>query len=169
MVPTELFLLSLREERPARVRGTAVFMTSNPGGIPNSLVHYFKHAKTLHEQVILLTVQVQHSPEVAEGERLAELIHLGEGFVSIRAHYGFMEEPDIPALMAHLTNSGVELNVSDVSFFLGRESLVFTGTSGMSLARKFFFKFLSQNAVAASSFFRLPPGRVVELGAQIEI
>jgi KUP system potassium uptake protein len=169
MVPTDLFLSSLREERPARVRGTAVFMTSNPGGIPNSLVHYFKHAKTLHEQVILLTVQVQHSPEVAEGHRLAELIHLGEGFVSIRAHYGFMEEPDIPALMAHLTDRGVELNLSDVSFFLGRESLVFTGTSGMSLARKFFFKFLSQNAVAASSFFRLPPGRVVELGAQIEI
>ncbi|MBI5535522.1 MAG: KUP/HAK/KT family potassium transporter [Deltaproteobacteria bacterium] len=169
MLPTDLFLSSIRVENPIRVQGTAVFMTSNPGGIPHSLIHYFKHAKSLHEQVILLTVQTRHVPEVPEEQRITEITELGEGFLWVHAAWGYMEGPDIPSLMARVKASGVHINLDDVSFFLGRESLVFTGSSGMSLLRKLFFKVLSQNAVPASAFFRLPPGRVVELGIQVEI
>jgi KUP system potassium uptake protein len=169
MLPTELFLASIRQEKPIRVQGTAVFMTSNPGGVPHSLIHYFKNTKSLHQRVVLLTVHTRHVPEVPDAERLEEVSVLGEGFVWVRAAYGYMESPDIPALMKRVEREGVDVRTDDVSYFLGRESLLFTGSSGMSLPRKLLFKVLSQNAVPASAFFQLPPGRVVELGIQVEI
>ena len=168
MLPTEAFLASLHAERPPRVKGTAVFMTSNPG-VPHSLIHYFKHAKTLHERVVFLTVQTRHVPEVAEEQRVAEVTDLGEGCYGAQVVYGFMESPDIPKIIRGLKARGVAIDLGDVSYFLGRESLVFTGSAKMSTPRKMFFKLLSQNAMAASAFFKLPPGRVIELGVQIEL
>jgi len=169
MLPIDLFLSSVQLEKPIRVQGTAVFMTGNRGGIPHSLVHYFKHAKCLHQRVILLTVQTLHVPEVPDAERVAEISELGEGFIWVQASYGFMESPDIPALMQGMRQRGVDVSAEETSYFLGRESLLFSGDSGMSLLRKLFFKTLSQNAVPASAFFQLPPGRVVELGVQVGI
>jgi KUP system potassium uptake protein len=155
-------------EKPHRVKGTAVFMTSNPG-VPPSLTHYFKHAKTLHEKIIFLTVQTKHVPDVPESERITEVTDHGEGLYSAKIVYGFMETPDIPKILGAMNEQGVTIDARDVSYFLGRESLVFTGKSSMTLPRKIFFKMMSQNAVAASAFFKLPPGRVIELGMQIEI
>ena len=169
-MPIDLFLASVKEEKPPRVRGTAVFMTSNPGA-PPALIHYFKHAKTLHENIVFLTVQTKHVPEVAPDERLVDVVSYGEGFYGAKILYGFVETPDIPKILGGLKEHGIAIQEDDLSFFLGRESLVFQprGPSKMSLVRKIFFKFLSQNAVTASAFFRLPPGRVVELGMQVEI
>jgi KUP system potassium uptake protein len=168
MLPIDAFLESLKLEKPVRVKGTAVFMTSN-AGVPNSLLHYYKHAKSLHEKVVLLTVQTRHVPEVPDAERFAEVTPLGEGFFVAKVVYGFMEVPDIPKIIGALKKHGVAVDLGDLSFFLGRESMVFTGGAKMSLPRKMFFKFLSQNAIAASAFFKLPPGRVIELGVQVEI
>ena len=167
-LPVDLFLESIRTERPPRVKGVAVFMTSNPG-VPPSLTHYFKHAKTLHETILFLTVATKHVPEVPEVDRIAEVKSLGEGLWSAKVVYGFMESPDIPRVLGSLNEHGLAIDAPEVSYFLGRESLVFTGKSGMSLPRKASFKVMSQNAVAASAFFRLPPGRVIELGMQVEI
>jgi KUP system potassium uptake protein len=167
-LPMDLFLSSVKEEKPVRVPGTAVFMTSNPGA-PHSLIHYFKHAKALHERIVFLTVQTKHVPIVPEGQRIEEVIDHGEGIVAAKIVLGFMETPDIPRTMVQLASSGVSVDLDDLSFFLGRESLVFTGKSTMSRPRKVFFKFLGNNAVPASAFFRLPPGRVIELGIQIEL
>ena len=167
-MPLDLFLSSLKIEKPHRVKGTAVFMTSNPGA-PPALIHYFKHSKTLHERIILLTVQTRHVPEIADADRLTDVIDHGEGIYSAKLVYGFMEMPNIPRMLGRMRAYGVDIEENDLSFFLGRESLVFTGKSTMSLPRKVFFKILSQNATAASTFFRLPPGRVVELGIQVEI
>lgn len=167
-LPMDLFLSSVKEEKPVRVKGTAVFMTSNPGA-PHSLIHFFKHAKALHQRIVFLTVQTKHVPTIPEDKRISEVIDYGEGIVGAKVILGFMETPDIPKTMAQLKSAGVEIDLNDLSFFLGRESLVFTGKSKMSLPRKVFFKFLSNNAVPASAFFRLPPGRVIELGIQIEI
>jgi KUP system potassium uptake protein len=167
-MPMEMLLSSLKIEKPYRVKGTAVFMTSNAGA-PLSLVHYFKHAKTLHERVIFLTVQTKHVPEIAEDVRIAEVTEYGEGLFGAKVNYGFMESPDIPSVLRRMKEFGIDIDVRDLSFFLGREALVYTGSSRMTLTRKVFFKFLSQNAVPASAFFRLPPGRVIELGIQIEI
>jgi KUP system potassium uptake protein len=167
-LPMDLFLTSLDEEKPPRVKGTAVFMTSNPG-VPPSLTHYFKHSKTLHETIIFLTVQTKHVPEVPERERIYDVVDYGKGLHGAKIQYGFMETPDIPQILGTMNKHGVKVDPKDVSYFLGRESLVFTGKSNMSLPRKVFFKMMSQNAVAASAFFKLPPGRVIELGMQIEI
>ena len=167
-LPIDLFLSSLRDHAPPRVDGTAVFMTSNPGA-PPSLMHYFKHAKTLHRHVVFLTVQTLHVPEVREADRVAEVSELGEGCWSVKVRYGFMDTPDVMRVMSRVKERGVPVDENDLSFFLGRESLVFTGKSSFSLPRKAFFRFLSQNSLPASAFFRLPPGRVVELGMQVEI
>jgi KUP system potassium uptake protein len=167
-LPMDLFLASLKEEKPVRVKGTAVFMTSNAGA-PHSLIHYFKHAKALHQRIVFLTVQTKHVPSITEDQRITEIIDYGDGMFGAKVQLGFMETPDIPKTMARMKEFGVDVDLNDLSFFLGRESLVFTGKTSMSLPRKIFFKFLSNNAVPASAFFRLPPGRVIELGIQIEI
>jgi KUP system potassium uptake protein len=114
-------------------------------------------------------VQTKHVPEVKDAERLVSVTDYGEGLHGATVVYGFMETPDIPKIIGGMNAHGVEVDPNDVSYFLGRESLVFTGKSRMSLPRKVFFKMMSQNAVAASAFFKLPPGRVVELGMQVEI
>jgi len=167
-LPLDMFLSSLEQEAPHRVPGTAVFMTSNPG-VPPALMHYFKHAKTLHENILLLTVQTRHVPEITDAERIVDVVSHGHGLHGATIVYGFMESPDIPKVLGAMKAHGLDIEPNDVSFFLGRESLVFTGGSGMSLPRKAFFKVMSQNAVAASAFFKLPPGRVIELGMQVEI
>jgi KUP system potassium uptake protein len=167
-LPMDLFLSSVKEEKPVRVKGTAVFMTSNAGA-PHSLIHFFKHAKALHENVVFLTVQTLPVPNVAETDRITDVVGYGDGFHGAKIVLGFMESPDIPETLARLRDYGITVATNDVSFFLGRESLVFTGKASMSLPRKLFFKFLSNNAVPASAFFKLPPGRVIELGIQIEI
>ena len=167
-LPVELFLESLRAEAPTRVRGTAVFMTGNVG-IPPALIHYFKHAKTLHDRIVLLTVQTEGAPEVGEASRVVEVVDHGLGLFGAKVAYGFMESPDIPKALGRLAEHGLSIDAADVSFFLGRETLVFTGNTPMSLPRKALFKTLSQNAMPASSFYRLPPGRVIELGMQIEL
>ena len=167
-LPMDLFLSSVKEEKPHRVNGTAVFMTSNPG-VPNALIHYFKHAKTLHKKVVFLTVQTKHVPDVRDDERITGVTDYGEGFFGATVIYGFVESPDIPKVITQLPKYGIDVDLNDLSFFLGRETLVFTGQSKMSVPRKMFFKILSQNAMSASAFFKLPPGRVVELGVQVEI
>ena len=167
-LPMDLFLSSVKQEKPVRVKGTAVFMSSNVGA-PHSLIHFFKHAKALHQRIIFLTVQTKHVPSVPEEERITDVVEYGEGMFGAKVVLGFMETPDIPKTMSRMKEFGVDVDLNDMSFFLGRESLVFTGKSKLSLPRKVFFKFLSNNAIPASAFFRLPPGRVIELGIQIEI
>jgi KUP system potassium uptake protein len=167
-LPIELFLTSIAAEDPLRVRGTAVFMTSN-NGAPHTLMHYFKHAKSLHQRIVFLTVRTKHVPIVPEEQRIVDVVEYGSGCFGATVVLGFMETPDIPKVMREMANFGVEVDVNDISYFLGRESLVFTPGGAMSLPRKMFFKFLSNNSVPASTFFRLPPGRVIELGIQIEM
>ena len=167
-LPIDLFLASLAVEKPLRVPGTAVFMTSN-NGAPHSLIHYFKHAKSLHQRVVFLTVRTKHVPTVADEQRIVDIVDYGSGVFAATIVLGFMETPNIPETMREMAKFGVEVDVNDMSFFLGRESLVFNRGGSMSLVRKMFFKFLSNNSVPASTFFRLPPGRVIELGIQIEM
>ena len=167
-LPMDVFLASVKQENPLRVKGTAVFMTSNAGA-PHSLIHYFEHAKALHERIVFLTVQTQHVPVVPDDKRITDVVNYGSGMFGAKVVLGFMETPDIPKTMGQMKQFGVDVDLDDLSFFLGRESLVFTGRTKMSLPRKVFFKFLSNNAVPASAFFRLPPTRVVELGIQIEM
>jgi len=164
----ELFIESLRARPPIRVPGTAVFMHRNPDGIPSSLLHSLKHYKALHERVILLTIQSEEVAHVSAAERFA-VEELGEGIHRVKARYGYMEDIDVPALLERTSEKGLVVAPMDTTYFLGRETLVVTKRpSGMMQWREKIFASMMRNAESAARFFRLPPNRVVELGAQIE-
>ncbi len=167
-LPMELFMDDVRSTQPHRVKGTAVFMTSNPEGAPPVLLHHFKHNKVLHEKVVMLSVQTRHVPEVPASERL-EVRELGLGFWQITASYGFMQTPDVLEVLRLANARGLGVEVEGASFYLGRETLLTTGRAGMARWRKVLFAFLSRNARPANMFFNIPPNRVVELGTQIEL
>jgi KUP system potassium uptake protein len=166
-LPLDTFLQSLQKNPPLRVRGTAVFMTSNVGGVPVVLLHHLKHNKMLHETVILLSVQTRGIPEVGADHNLS-FEPLGQGFYRIVANYGFMQSPNIPEVLAQAAARGVAIPPMDTSYYLGRERLVLTGHAKMSRWRKGLFALMSRNARSATEFFQIPPNRVIELGAQIE-
>lgn len=167
-LPFDLFLQSLATTPLTRVPGSAVFMFRRAGATPPSLLHNIKHNKILHERLVLLSIQTEEVPYV-ETESRAEIMDHGQGIFGITARYGFMEDPDIPALLASLQLEGVSFAPENTSYFLGRETLIATKRPGMSIWRERLFGWMSRNALPAAYFFRLPPNRVVELGAQIEL
>jgi KUP system potassium uptake protein len=159
----ELFVKSLKVRPPLRVPGTAVFMHRGVEGVPPALLHSLKHYKAMHEKVILLTIIPEEVSHLGGEERMT-VQDLGEGLFRVVARYGFMEEPDVPALLAELKTPPM-----DTTYFLGRETLIVTKRpSGMAQWREKLFAWMTRNAESAVRFFRLPPNRVVELGAQIE-
>jgi KUP system potassium uptake protein len=169
----DLFLPDLARKKPARVPGTAVFMTSNLGVVPAVLLHHLKHNKVLHERVVLVSILTEEVPSVPERERVVSDA-LGEGFYRVVAHYGFMETPDVPKLLESLPqrpppNVAISINPMDTTFYLGRETLLPTGPGTIWRWRKRLFIIMARNSATASSFFGLPPNRVVELGAQIQL
>jgi KUP system potassium uptake protein len=169
-LPLPLFLEDCERMKPHRVQGTAVFMTSNPDAAPPVLLHHFKHNKVLHEQVVCLSIATRHVPEVPPTERLEYVKDLGNGIFQVRALYGFMQTPNALEIMTLCAQKGLETKFDDTSFFLGRETLVITKKKGtMAFWRKVLFSFLSRNARPATAFFQIPPNRVVEFGAQIEL
>jgi len=167
-LPMDLFLGDLQERTLPRVKGTAVFMTGNPDGAPVVLLHHIKHNKALHEQVVLLSVVTDRVPEVPPDRRV-QVKELGQGFFQVIAHYGFMQSPNVPDVIRRCKVAGLKTAEGDISYFLGRETLLTSGKSGLARWRKMLFGFLSRNARPATSFFGIPPNRVVEMGAQIEL
>jgi KUP system potassium uptake protein len=166
----EQFVKSLRARPPLRVPGTAVFMHRNPEVIPPALLHSLKHYKALHQQVILLTIVNEEVAHLRDDERLV-IDDVGEGIYRVDGRYGFMEEADIPALLERVAETAkLTLPPMDTTYFLGRETLIVTSRSGgMATWREKVFASMMRNAESAARFFRLPPNRVVELGAQIEL
>jgi len=168
-LPLELFLEDLRRREPRRVPGTAVFLASNPVGTPPALLHHFKHNQILHEQVVLLSIVVREDvPATNKAERV-HVEELGEGFFRVQARYGFMETPNVPDALRQAWRQGLTTDPATTSFILGRETLLTSGKGRMMKWRKSLFRFLSRNAEPATAYFGLPPGRVVELGMQVEL
>ena len=167
-IPTEVFLKDIGNYKPQRIAGTAVFMSISPEGIPHTLLHHFKHNEALHERILLLSILSAETPNVAIEERV-RIENLGLGFYRITATYGFMESPDMPEILELLEARGMPVDVYSTSFYMGRETMTATGTAPMARWRKILFIFLSRNAWNATSFFKLPPDRVVELGNHVEI
>jgi len=168
LLPTKLFIADVGEHRPHRVPGAAVFMSSNPDGIPIVLLHHWKHNQVLHETVVLLSILSEPIPEVSDKARMS-VTDLGRGFFQITAHYGFMETPNVPHIMKLAAADGVPYRPERTSYFLGRETLLTTGDSKMFRWRKALFSFISRNARSATQYFGIPPDRVVELGMQISL
>ena len=182
-LPLSLFLQDIERRKPMRVPGIAVFMTSATGVAPPVLLHHLKHNKVLHERVILMSVITEEVPTVWEKDRI-DSRDLGAGFYQVIVRSGFMETPNVPAVLRRLDDGDIKgspglVSIMQTSFFLGRETLIATrhkrGASGpagdrwMSYWRKKLFVVMTRNARSATAFFGLPPNRVVELGAQIEL
>jgi KUP system potassium uptake protein len=169
MLPFDMFLADVEERKPHRVGGTAVFMAGSPTGTPLALLHNLKHNRVLHERVVLLTIKIEEAPRVAVGERL-EVIKHGQGFYRVIARYGFMEEADVADILRQCSSQNLQLKLSETTFFLSRESILCReGVSLMQAWRDRLFAFLARNNQSATTFFRLPANRVIELGMQVEI
>jgi KUP system potassium uptake protein len=167
-LPIENFLKSIERHPPTRVRGTAVFMSRTPEGTPLAMLHNLKHNKVLHERVVFLTVLTEEVPVVSRKSRWS-CSDLGAGFYQVIVRYGFMEDPDIPEVLTKIDTPGVSFPPAETTYFLGKETILPTKHPGMAIWREKLFGIMTRNAGSATSFFRLPPNRVVELGAQIEM
>jgi KUP system potassium uptake protein len=172
-LPMDLFLQDIGRRQPPRVPGVAVFLTSDSSGAPPVLLHHLKHNKVLHERVILMSILTEEIPTVAEEDRV-QCRELGQGFFQVIAHFGFMETPDVPTVVRSLAQpsaagTSISVNLMQTTFYLGRETLIATGQAKMAAWRKKLFIFMTRNAQSATAFFGLPPNRVVELGAQIQL
>ena len=168
VVPETLFLDDIAMSPPPRVKGTAVFMSSTPGGIPNVLMHHMKHNQVLHAQVVLFSIETQAVP-FADVEQSLEVTDLGMGFFRLVAKVGFMQEPDVPKLLARCAHLGIVAEPMTTTYYLGRQTLLTSGKIRIAKWRKLLFSFLARNARPPTAFFNLPPNRVVEMGLQIEL
>jgi KUP system potassium uptake protein len=167
-MPEDLFLVDIESSPLPRVRGTAVFMASTTDGIPNVLLHHVKHNQVLHKQVVLLSIVTEPVPWV-QGKRALAVKDLGNGFFRVVGHVGFMQSPDVPRLLGRCQPHGLSMEPATTTYYMGRQTLLTTGHTKIAGWRKKMFAFLARNARAPTSFFNLPPNRVVELGLQIEL
>ena len=141
-------------------------MTPDPNSVPHALLHSLKHYKALHEQVVILSVSIFDVPYVPDVDRV-KVNRLPGNFAQVVVHYGFKDEPDIPAALSLCTQSGLDLHMMDTSFFLGRETLIPKFGSEMAYWRQLVFVAMFRNAGSATAFFKIPSNRVIELGSQI--
>jgi KUP system potassium uptake protein len=168
VIPLDQFIASINGNPPVRVPGTAVFMSAQPRGTPPALAHNLRHNKVLHERVVVLTVRTEPTPHVPL-ERQVALNALGTGVFNVVVIYGFMQDPDVPDALRLARAAGLEIDDEDITYFLGRETIIVTRHPGMAMWRERLFVLMARNAVRATAFFRLPPERVVELGVQVEM
>ncbi len=151
-----------------RVTGTAVFMTSNPTVVPTAFLHNLKHNHVVHERVVIMKVNVEDVPRVAEAQRI-EVEKLGKGFHKVTVHYGFMERPDVPRALELCRPFGLSFDLMQTTFFLGRETLIPASRSELRRWQAALFIAMQATALSATRFFRIPANRVVEMGTQVEI
>ena len=167
--PLQEFLSEAETHGITRVPGTAIFMSGTASKTPPALRHNLEHNKVLHEQVIFVTVKTEQVPYVSDAQRL-EVEHLGKGMYRVKVHYGFMEDPNIPAVLAAGEGGALpRMAPEDTTYFLGRETIISTSRRGMAKWRETLFALMSRNATTATAYFGIPPDRVVELGEQIEL
>jgi KUP system potassium uptake protein len=167
-LPLSDFLKIIGQRAPARIAGTAIYLTSEPDTTPPALMHSLKHYRVLHEKNVMLRVVNEPKPYLDEAER-TEMTELGDGFWSLILHYGYMETPNIPKALASLRKRGFKFDIMATSFFLSRRTIVASSASSLAAWRRQLFVFLSKNSADPTSFFHLPPGRVVELGTQVSL
>jgi len=168
-MPAVKFIADMAKKDPLRVAGTAVYMASSPHTTPMALLHNLKHNKVLHKRVVFFTICVDEDPVVDKAHRL-EVERMEAGFWRVQAHYGFMETPNIQAILRQCAEHDLEFHEMDTTFFLSRETVIpKADNGGMNIWQEHLFAIMVRNALSATAYFRLPANRVVELGMQVEI
>jgi len=167
--PEDQFLATLDQRVAARVPGTAIFLSSMADGIPMILEHHIERIHALHQRVVLLTIAFAHVPYIPAGERV-EVHELDQGFVRVIAHYGYMDETDIPAALAAAgPKCKLGIDLADATYYLGRETFLATARGKLGPVSEQLFAFLARNAASATSYFAIPSEQVIEIGTQIDL
>ena len=167
-IPVAQLLKMLEKSKPTRVPGTAIFLTNDVSVAPSSFLHNLKHNKVVHERVVMMCVRNEPRPRVPLEKRY-EIETLSPDFITVKLHYGYMEQPRIPSALAGLRKMGLKFDIMTTSFFLGRRSLKPAANSGMPQWQDHLFIALAKQAASAPDFFQIPSDRVVELGAQMKV
>ncbi len=168
MPPLDAYVRKMAAQHPARVAGTAVYLTQSPDLTPPAFVQNVRHNKVLHEEIVFLTALTARVPTVT-GSHQVRIDPLLPGIRRVVVHHGFMETPDITRLLAACRAQGLTVDLSQATFFLSRVNSLATPKPGMALWRERLFVFLSRNSQRASSFFHVPSEQVVEIGVVVEI
>jgi len=166
--PLKDIIAILVSRGPHRVTGTAVFLSADPEQAPTALLHNLKHNRVLHETNVILTVRAGDVPYIEAANRV-QARKLDGGFWQVTATWGFMETPDVPRALAAARKQGLKFDIMNTSFFLGRRTVVRSRQSPMPRWQDRLFILLSKNASSPTDFYRLPPGRVVEMGTQVSV
>jgi KUP system potassium uptake protein len=167
-VPLTDLIKSLEKRPPHIVKGTAVFLTSDPSFVPTALLHNLKHNKVLHEHNVVLTIETAQTPRVDHSERV-HMEKISEKFSTVRLRFGFMESPNVPKALVIARKLGWQFDIMATSFFVSRRSLKPSAQSGMPLWQDHLFIAMSRSANDATDYFQIPTGRVVEVGTQVSI
>jgi KUP system potassium uptake protein len=167
-VPLLDLVQNLEKHPPPRIAGTAVFLTSDPESTPTALLHSLKHFKVLHEHNVILTVVTTAAPKVSPDERVT-MDYVTPSFARMTLRYGFMETPNVPKALAAAKKLGWSFDIMATSFFLSRRSIKAAAQSAMPAWQDRIFMLLTRNADDASTYFRIPTDRVVEIGTQVAI
>jgi KUP system potassium uptake protein len=167
-VPLNDLIKSLEKRPPHIVKGTAVFLTSDPNFVPTALLHNLKHNKVLHENNVVLTIETAQTPRVDPAERV-RMETISERFAIVRLRFGFMESPNVPKALVIARKLGWQFDIMATSFFVSRRSLKPSAQSGMPLWQDHLFIAMSRSANDATDYFQIPTGRVVEVGTQVTI
>ncbi|HET7886811.1 MAG TPA: potassium transporter Kup [Bradyrhizobium sp.] len=167
-VPLNDLLKSLEKRPPHIVKGTAVFLTSDPSFVPTALLHNLKHNKVLHEQNVILTILTAQTPRVDPSERF-RMETISERFASVQLRFGFMETPNVPKALGIARKLGWQFDIMSTSFFVSRRALKPSAQSGMPRWQDLLFIAMSRSANDATDYFQIPTGRVVEVGTQVTI
>jgi KUP system potassium uptake protein len=167
-VPLDSLIKSLEKRPPHVVKGTAVFLTSDPNFAPTALLHNLKHNKVLHEHNVVLTIETAQTPRVSLADRV-RMETVSDKFAKVRLRFGFMESPNVPKALAIARKLGWQFDIMSTSFFVSRRALKPSAQSGMPRWQDRLFIGLSRSANDAIDYFQIPTGRVVEVGTQVTI
>jgi KUP system potassium uptake protein len=168
LLPMNQFLEDVQRSQPARVKGSAIFLSSTADATPLALLHNLRHNQVLHETVIIVSVCTELRAFLDPQEEPITVKDLGHGFFQVIARFGYMETPNVPLVISLLPDFGVPLDAQQMTYFLSRERIVPSKTPQLNRLRRVVFSFLARNATSPADFFCLPPGRVVEFGVQVE-
>jgi KUP system potassium uptake protein len=167
-VPLKELIASLEKRPPHIVKGTAVFLTSDPDFVPTAMLHNLKHNKVLHEKNVILTIETAQTPRVGSADRVV-METISDRFIIVRLRFGYMESPNVPKALAIARKLGWQFDIMSTSFFVSRRSLKPSAQSGMPQWQNHLFIALSRSANDATDYFQIPTGRVVEVGTQVTI
>jgi len=166
-ISKEKFLEKVRLERPMRLPGTGVFLSTFYKEVPPMLISYLNRTRALPEKLIILSLLTSDVPEVPDSERI-EVTSLGQGIYQIIGHVGFMESPDVLQILARAHRKGVDLDLDRITYYIGRITLVPSTRKSLHRWRRFLFAFMQRNSGSRSTYFSIPPSKVLEIGIQME-